>query len=379
MQNRFNRSSLARPLLTMLALTGAGLGACGAASSEDPTATPTEGADGATSGAAEGTSPSATTTPTEGTPSAASNPAPSATANLFHAPQPWTKDVSAMPRSDKSDRITGWLSDHGGWGTKRLRIEFSIKVLHVTGEVPFQEFSPTEDFYTPDCDHVPFPLPPGGALEDEQGYTCTTDGDCHLLVVHEPSQRLYEMWRANVDGGKFAGGCAAVWDLGKAYSPSGRGDQCTSADAGGFPISAMLFTADEVARGSIDHAIRFILPNNRIRRGVYVHPASHASMATRGGPDAPPYGVRLRLRADYPLETLPSDGARVIARAMQRHGMLLADGGQVPLTAEDDRDSVHKWSEVGVDADSVAKIGVSDMEVVDLGDPIPATGDCVRE
>jgi serine/threonine-protein kinase len=371
MQNRFIQSSLARPLLTVLALTGAGLGACGAASSEDPAAAPAEGADSAPSGAAEGTPPSATTPPNAS--------APGAGENLFHAPQPWTKDVSGLPKSDKSDRIMGWLSDHGGWGTKKLRIEFSIKVLHVTSEVPFRAFTPTEDFYTPDCDHVPFPMPPGGALEDEQGYTCTTDGDCHLLVVHEPSQKLYEMWRANVDGGKFAGGCAAVWDLGKAYSPSGRGDQCTSADAGGFPISAMLFTADEVARGSIDHAIRFILPNNRIRRGVYVHPASHASTVTRGGPDAPPYGVRFRLRADYPLETLPTDGARVIARAMQRHGMLLADGGQVPLTAQDDRDSVHKWSEVGVDPDSVAQIGIPDLEVVDLGDPIPATGDCVRQ
>ena len=298
-------------------------------------------------------------------------------ATLCHAPEPWTEVVAGMPKSESSDAIVGWLADHGGWGTHQLRIEFSLKVLHATGTVPFRSFTPTEDFYTPDCDALPFPVPEGGALEDEEGYTCTTDGDCHLLVVHEPSRKLYEMWRADIRGDAFKGGCATVWDLDRSY-PGGRGENCTSADAGGFPVAAMVFTADEVARGSIDHAIRFILPNSRIRRGVYVHPASHASDALHGGPDAPPYGVRFRLRADYPLESLPTEGARVVARAMQRHGMLLADGGHVPLTAADDRFTEHKWAEVGVDQDSLAAIGVTDMEVVGLGAPIKATGDCVR-
>ncbi len=166
--------------------------------------------------------------------------------------------------------------------------------------------------------------------------------------------------------------------LNRSY-PGGRGENCTSADAGGFPLAAMVFTADEVAKGSIDHALRFILPNNRIRRGVYVHPASHASDSLHGEADAPPYGVRFRLRADYPLDTLPSDGARVVARAMQKYGMLLADGGRVPLTAVDDRFSEHKWDQVGVGSESLAAIGVADMEVVGLGEPIKATGDCERQ
>jgi serine/threonine-protein kinase len=302
----------------------------------------------------------------------------SAGGGLFHAAEPWTKDVSGEAKSPSSDRILGWLDDHGGWGTKKLRIEFSIKVLHAGADAPFRAFTPTDDFYTPDCDQVPFPLPAGGALEDEDGYQCTTDGDCHLLVVHEPSHKLYEMWRADVSGGVFHGGCAAVWDLDRSY-PDGRGENCTSADAGGFPVAGMLFTADEVAAGHIDHAIRFILPNSRIRRGVYVRPATHASRPLTGGPDAPPYGVRLRLRADFPMESLPSDGARVIARAMQRYGMLLADGGRVPLTAADDSLTTHKWSEVGVGPDSVSGIGVRDMEVVDMGEPLTSTGDCTRE
>lgn len=296
---------------------------------------------------------------------------------LFAESQPWTRDVSGSEKSPSSDSIVGWLSDHGGWGTSRLRIEFSIKVLQANDSTPFLNFEPSEDFYSPDCDRVPFPVPHGGALEDEAGYECTTDGDCHLLVVHPGRRRLYEMWRANIKDGVFAGGCGAVWDLDGAYE-RGRGDNCTSADAGGFPVAPMVFTADEIAKGSIDHAIRFILPNNRIRRGVYVAPATHASTVLTGGADAPPYGVRLRLRQDFPLDSLPTEGARVIARAMQRYGMILADGGRVPLTAADDRFTEHKWEEVGVGPDSVGGIRVTDMEVVEMGEPIEATGECVR-
>ena len=359
MQNP-SSGSFARTLLPALALAGAVIPACaGDASSEatTPSGAPAPAANVAGVAAAEVDTSSGAT--------------------LFQAPEPWTKVVDGMPKSERSDAIVGWLADHGGWGTHKLHIDFSVKVLHATGDVPFRAFTPTEDFYSPDCDPAPFPVPPGGALEEEDGYRCTGDGDCHLIVVHEPSHKLYEMWRADIDGDSFKGGCAAVWDLDRSY-PAGRGENCTSADAGGFPVAAMVFTADEVARGSIDHALRFILPNSRIRRGVYVHPASHASDALHGGADAPPYGVRFRLRADFPLESLPTEGARVVARALQRNGMLLADGGQVPLTAADDRFTEHKWSEAGVDPDSMTGIAVTDMEVVDLGETLPSGGDCAR-
>lgn len=297
---------------------------------------------------------------------------------IFEAPQPWTQAVVDLPKSASSDRIVSWLEDHGGWGTKRLRIGFDFHILSADEATPFRKFTPTEDFYEPDCDEVPFPVPAGGALESEDGYACESDGDCHLIVVHPAEHKLYEMWRADLRGDELRGGCAVVWDLRRSY-PHGRGENCTSSDAGGFPVAAMTFSADEVARGSIDHALRFILPNSRIRRGVYVHPASHASSVLTGGPDAPPYGVRLRLRADYPLERLPSDGARVIARALQQYGMILADGGRVPLTAVHDRFTVRKWSEVGVDEDALGAIQVSDMEVVGMEDTRAATGDCERE
>ena len=258
-----------------------------------------------------------------------------------------------------------------------MRIDFSITVLTGDASTPLLPFTPTSNFYSPDCDHVPFPVPPGGALEGEQAYSCTQGGDCHLIVVYPPTHKLYEMWRADMTGGTFNGGCTAVWDLTKSYPPNLRGDGCTSADAGGFPVSAMLFTADEVAAGEIPHAIRFILPISRIRGGnVYVHPGSHTTSATSGAASAPPYGVRFRLRASYPVSSL-SAGAQVVAKAMQKYGMFLADGGNIALTAENDTFTTHKWTDVGVTASSLTAIQVSDMEVVDLGTPMTTT-DCTR-
>ncbi len=297
---------------------------------------------------------------------------------VFEAPNPWTKDVSGLDKNPDSDKIIAWLDQNGGWGTGEMRIDFSIEVLAADASTEKRDFEATGDFYEPDCDKVAFPVPGGGALEGEEGYECANDGDCHLIVVHESEKKLYEMWRANITGGTFYGGCAAVWDLTKEYPDNLRGDDCSSADAGGFPIAAMLFSADEIAAGAVDHAIRFILPNERIRSNVYVHPGTHSTSATSGGADAPPYGVRLRLRKDFPLDSLPSDGARVIAKGLQKYGMILADGGNIALTAASDRFSEHKWDEVSVDSFALTAIKPTDMEVTDMGELIEYSGDCQR-
>jgi serine/threonine-protein kinase len=256
-----------------------------------------------------------------------------------------------------------------------MQIDFSFTVLAADGATPMRTFDPTGDFFEPDCDHVEVPVPPNGNLEGEDGYACAGDGDCHLIVHDRDGGKLYEMWRANITGATFDGGCLAVWEAARTYGETLRGDQCTSADAAGFPIAPLLFSADEVAAGEIAHAIRFILPNNRIRRG-YVRPAVHGTQTT-GGTDAPPYGFQLRLRADYPVDTLPSPGAKVVARAMQKFGMYHADGGNIALTAQSDRYSAAKWDGL-LEPHDLAALQVEDFEVIDTGAMIPLTLDCVR-
>jgi serine/threonine-protein kinase len=143
-------------------------------------------------------------------------------------------------------------------------------------------------------------------------------------------------------------------------------------------MTAMLATPEEAQAGAIEHALRFTLPNSRIRDNVYVHPGTHSTFPTSGGPNAPPYGVRFRLRQDYPLQNLPSDGARVIAKAMQKYGMFLSDGGTIALTVASDKLSSAKWDSLGVDSYSLQQLGVKDFEVVDMGTPITWDANCVR-
>jgi hypothetical protein len=304
--------------------------------------------------------------------------AASADGRYFPAGAWFYDDVSASPVASNSAAIIASLRASGGWGNGDIfQIDTSLELQRVAGAAPAKRtFTPTGDFFTPDCDQQPMPVPVGGNLEGEDGYECTGDGDCHLIVWAPDEQRLYEMWRANIVGGTFNGGCLVVWDTSRALGPRGRGLQCTSADAAGFPIAPLTFTADEVAAGRIDHAIRFILPNNRPKRG-FVPPATHGTNTT-GGANAPSYGVHLRLRADFPLASLPNDGARTVARALQRYGMYHADGGNIALTAASDRHTTAKWEGL-LGSRDLAAIKVEDFQVIDHGAPIPLTYDCVRE
>jgi hypothetical protein len=293
----------------------------------------------------------------------------------------WYQDISGAPLDPDSVRMIAGVAIKGGWGLDKMLIDFQIEVLTADDSAPMLPFMPARGFYEPDCDLMPVPIPPVGSLEEEKGYTCFGQGDCHLIVNHLPTRRLYEMWHADLTNGFFTGGCLAVWDLTHTYGPSGRGHNCSSADAAGFPIAPLLFSPEEVASGEIPHAIRFILPNDRIQRGVYVAPATHSTDSTTGDYGTPPYGARFRLRADYPVDSLP-DGPRVVARALQKYGMFLADGGKKALTARSDRYSDIKWN--GKDGlllaeDDLGALQVTDFEIVDAGPRIPYQGDCVRE
>ena len=289
-------------------------------------------------------------------------------------------DVSGAPVAAYSSQVIGALRTAGGWGNHdRMKIDFGFAVLHATADTQMRSFVPDPTYFlTPDCDTTEVPVPATGNVEDNSGYACATGGDCHLIVLDDANQSLYEMWHANISSSvAFKGGCLAVWKTTENYGKTLRGDQCASADGAGFPIAPLLFNADEVAAGEIDHAIRFVLPNDRVRQG-YVRPAVHGAY-TNGDQSShlPYYGVHLRLRADYPIDTLPSEGAKVVARALQKYGMYQADGGEVALTAESDRYTTAKWAGL-LGADDLLPILVEDFEVIDHGPAIEITNDCMR-
>ncbi|NVB83498.1 MAG: hypothetical protein HOV81_34310 [Kofleriaceae bacterium] len=299
------------------------------------------------------------------------------TGPYFTQPMFFNRDVSAVPKAANSATIINALKAAGGWGNGNvMQIDFTLDVVKANSTTPKRSFTKNSEFYSPDCDYTSVPLPSGGNVEGNSTYQCSNGGDCHLIVYDTSAKKLYEMYKASATSSSFTGGCLAVWDGNKAYTDLLRGDQCTSADAAGFPIAPLLINADEVKSGTINHAIRFILPNNRIKKG-FTRPATHGTNTT-GGTNLPPYGVHLRLRADYPINSLPTAGARTVARAMQKYGMYHADGGNIALTAQSDKHTTAKWAGLLGPRD-LAALKVTDFEVVQHSAPITLTMDCVRK
>lgn len=316
----------------------------------------------------------------------------------------WHQNISQAPLHPQSPSMITSLTNLGGFGFGRMQIDFGMRIVHAAPGAPTRSiigFPDADEYYAPDCEPIgtSMPVPANSAIEASNNLVCdNNNGDCHLLVVQ--GDILYEAYRANASGTTgLESQCLAVWKLDRVYQASNRGDHCTSADAAGFPIAPLLFNADEVyaatqiADGDLGHAIRFILPNARMasndpapnttrRIPLYVRPASHA-----GGPSGPvstvPYGSRLRLRSDFPVH-LYNPAAQVILRTMQRYGIVLSDGGSIALTAEDDLYTTHKWVELNINsrvfdqAVPGSPVRVQDFSVIDTGDRIIETYDCVR-
>ena len=171
--------------------------------------------------------------------------------------------------------------------------------------------------YAGESDRVRYPIPRGVHIEGATGRGA--DGDRHALLVDKRACKLYELFALRRQAGRWRAGSGATWSL---RSNRLRPRGWTSADAAGLPILPGLARFDEVRKGRINHALRFTVSETR---RAFVFPARHfASSLT--DPALPRMGERLRLRADYPVARLPRQ-ARIVATALQRYGMLVADNG----------------------------------------------------
>jgi hypothetical protein len=204
--------------------------------------------------------------------------------------------------------------------------------------------------YASQSDKGRYPLPRNVPIEGGPHST----GDRHVIVVDPSSCKDYELFGAypHHGGRSWTAGSGAIFDL---RSDRLRPAGWTSADAAGLPILPGLVRYDEVASGSIDHALRFTA---RCTAKAYVYPARHYA-STCSGANLPPMGLRVRLKASVNLAGL-SPQARVIAEALQRYGMLLADNGS-PWFVSGTPDQ--QWN--NDDLHQLARLSGQDFEVVD--------------
>ena len=238
---------------------------------------------------------------------------------IFPANNPWNQRVDRLPVASDSARIiaTIGLGDrvHPDFGSglyagERIGIPYSV-VSAKTRKVPVR-FE-----YSSESDRGPYPLPRGVPIEGGYGST----GDRHVIVVDRDTCTDYELFAAYPRNGgtRWSAGSGAIFNLGSnRLRPAGW----TLADAADLPIIPGLARYDEVAAGQIDHALRFTAPCTAAR---YVYPARHEA-STCHGANLPPMGLRVRLNASVNISGLPYQ-ARVVAQALKRYGMILADNG----------------------------------------------------
>jgi hypothetical protein len=228
--------------------------------------------------------------------------------SMYPGDNAWNTDISAEPVLEGSaamiSRLAGNL--HPDFGEDQSSGIPYVVVPDDQALVPVRY-----DAYGDESDPGPFPIPIGAPVE--------AGSDGHVLVLRQGSCDLFELFDARPSGNGWVAGAGARFDLASnALRPLGW----TSADAAGLPILPGLVRADEVAAGHIGHAIRVTF--SRTRRG-YIFPATHAASSSTDV-DLPAMGQRLRLKSSYDTSRLHG-AALVIATAMQRYGLIVADNG----------------------------------------------------
>jgi hypothetical protein len=272
----------------------------------------------------------------------------------FQSSSLWNTDISAAPVDPNSANYINFIGS-----TVTLHPDFGAGTFHnQTLGIPYQVVAGTQakvpvtlGLYFDESDPGPEPIPSNALIE---GYPKPGNGDRHVLVLEKDGCWLYELFNAALSKGKWSADATAVWDM---TINEQRPYTWTSADAAGLPVFVGLARYDEVAAGAINHALRFTLPTSQ---KAFVLPATHWA-STNTNTNAPPMGLRLRLKASFDISGYPEDD-QVILTAMKKYGMILADNGSAIFIsgAPDNR-----WNNTNLNL--LKQITASSFEVVQTG------------
>jgi hypothetical protein len=279
---------------------------------------------------------------------------------VFPANNPWNRRVDKLPVSADSAQLISSIGldapvhadfGSGKWDGGPIGIPFDVVSRKTRrSRVLFE--------YASESNRVRYPIPRHVHIEGGPHAT----GDRHAILVDKSTCRLYELYDLRHTSRGWTAGSGAEWSLRSNHlRPAGW----TSADAAGLAMFPGLARWDEVSRGVIDHALRFTAPETR---RAYVYPARHYASSS-SDPALPPMGLRVRLKASVNVASFPKQ-ARVVLRALQRYGMILADNGSPWYVSG--APNKH-WSNDALH--SLGRLTGADFEVVDTSSlPKPKPG-----
>jgi hypothetical protein len=310
-------------------------------------------------------------TPVQGAPIRGSAP-------LFPADNWWNLDIRQAPVDANSAAYIAFINNGG---TRRLHPDFGgeespgsvgiygmpyavVDAAQVKSLVNFQYASESDG-----TGQAFYPIPTQAITQPhwvEGGAPANVDqrasSDRHLLMVDCTNNHLYELYNVWYDGaaGRWHAGSGAFFDMNTNHR---RPEGWTSADAAGLAILPGLVRWDEVNDSTlteIGHAFRVTV---RATNG-YVWPASHRAGSTAG---ALPMGARLRLKASVngadPALRTSDPSVQKIFRAMQKHGLIVADNGSdLYVTGSFDT----RWNNDILNP-AFRLLTASDFEVIQLG------------
>jgi hypothetical protein len=249
----------------------------------------------------------------------ASAPMPAAPAcALFPADNVWNTDISSLPVNSHSG---SWIGSMGGtsrllhpdfgssddpsapYGIPYTVVESSHPVVNVAFE------------YADESDTGPYPL--GSDTLIEGGVNA--GGDRHALIVNKDTCTDYELYDTHYNASGSTAGSGAIFNL---NSDALRPDSWTSADAAGLPILPGLLRPDEVAAGSVTHAVRVTA---QMTDASHIWPARHDA-GSAANANLPPMGARFRLKAGVDLSGYSAQ-TRTVLSAFKHYGLIVADNG----------------------------------------------------
>ena len=233
---------------------------------------------------------------------------------IFPSDNPRNTDISSYPLHTKSASYIATINTskkylHPDFWANRDGWPFGIPYVIVnaqTSKIPVKAIR-----YADESDEWNFPVPRTAPVEKW--------GDRHVIAVDTNACMLYELFAAELTAQWRNAGSVAVFNLrSNTLRPDGR----TSADAAWLAIFPGLVRYDEVAAGQINHALRFTVSQSQ---KWYIAPATHQAGKSTDV-NLPPMGLRLRMKADYDISHIHGQ-ARVIAEALKKYGMIVADNG----------------------------------------------------
>lgn len=256
-----------------------------------------------------------------------------ATFSAFASFSPWNTPIPASPEIDPdSDLMISTLASNApSFGADYVKWTTPVHVIDSVQAPKVSVYStkgPRNPDVDPNADGIIENVPmPSGIWPDPMQ-------DGHMVMVDPVARKSWEFSRFGKDtNGNYIASTISVWDLdGVGYHTPFSGAYWWSygSTGSGSPWIGGIIRPEEIAAGEIKHAILCATPVNRFctvsgQKDQLCVPACRTDGWGIGNAYIPE-GARLQLDPNLDLDALKlSPETKIVARAMQKYGMIVSD------------------------------------------------------